>query len=209
MATDDYGNRDMVTVELGRPDKGGALKQDAWRTGKGSLSCHYEGEDYDLVFTQPGLEYANIRFACDEDGEYTMTWSTHNGDFNYLHLIDNMTGADIDCLTTDKYTFTSRTSDYSSRFRLMFGYTGIEENGEDGPSTGSGTDTAFAFIMNGGLVVNGTGFLQLIDLNGRVLTSYNINDTQSMVTLPDIPAGIYVLRLTTENGTRTQKIILD
>ncbi len=209
MATDGYGNRDIVTVELGRPDKGGALKHDAWRTGKGSLWCRYEDEDYALVFTQPGLEYANIRFACDEDGEYTMTWNTQNGEFNYLHLIDNITGADIDCLSKSEYKFTAHASDYNSRFRLVFDYTGIEENGEDGPSTGSGTDTAFAFIMNGELVVNGTGLMQLIDLNGRMLTNYNINDAQSTVTLPDIPAGLYVLRLITENGTRTQKIILD
>ena len=209
MATDGYGNRDIVTVELGRPDKGGALKQDAWRTGKGSLWCRYEDEDYALVFTQPGLEYANIRFSCDEDGEYTMTWNTQNGEFSYLHLIDNITGTDIDCLSKIEYKFTAQASDYNSRFRLMFDYTGIEENGEDGPSTGSGTDTAFAFIMNGELVVNGTGLMQLIDLNGRMLTNYNINDAQSTVALPDIPAGLYVLRLITENGTRTQKIVLE
>ena len=208
-ATDSYGNRDIVTVELGRPDKGGALKQDAWRTGKGSLWCRYEDEDYALVFTQPGLEYANIRFSCDEDGEYTMTWNTQNGEFSYLHLIDNITGTDIDCLSKSEYKFTAHASDYNSRFRLMFDYTGVEENGEDGPSTGSGTDTAFAFIMNGELVVNGTGIMQLIDLNGRMLTNYNINDAQSTVALPDIPAGLYVLRLITENGTRTQKIVLE
>ena len=209
MATDGYGNRDIVTVELGRPDKGGALKQDAWRTGKGSLWCRYEDEDYALVFTQPGLEYANIRFSCDEDGEYTMTWNTQNGEFSYLHLIDNIMGTDIDCLSKSEYKFTAHASDYNSRFRLMFDYTGIEENGEDGPSTGSGTDTAFAFIMNSELVVNGTGLMQLIDLNGRMLTNYNINDAQSTVALPDIPAGLYVLRLITENGTRTQKIVLE
>ena len=209
MATDGYGNRDIVTVELGRPDKGGALKQDAWRTGKGSLWCRYEDEDYALVFTQPGLEYANIRFACDEDGEYTMTWNTQNGEFSYLHLIDNIMGTDIDCLSKSEYKFTAHASDYNSRFRLMFDYTGVEENGEDGPSTGLGTDTAFAFIMNGELVVNDAGLMQLIDLNGRMLTNYNINDAQSTVALPDIPAGLYVLRLITENGTRTQKIILE
>ena len=205
-AADGYGNRDIVTVELGRPDKGGALKQDAWRTGKGSLWCRYEEEDYALVFTQPGLEYANIRFACDEDGEYTMTWNTQNGAFSYLHLIDNMTGTDIDCLSKSEYKFTARTSDYNSRFRLMFGYTGIEEPEVPEPVEGP---ACFAFIMNGELVVNGTGIMQLIDLNGRMLNSYNINDTQSTVALPDLPAGLYVLRLITENGTRTQKIILD
>jgi hypothetical protein len=135
-----------------------------------------------------------------------MTWNTQNGEFSYLHLIDNMTGADIDCLSKNEYKFTAQASDYNSRFRLMFGYTGIEEPEVPEPVEGP---TCFAFIMNGELVVNGTGTMQLIDLNGRMLTSYNINDAQSTVALPDIRAGLYVLRLITENGTRTQKIILD
>ena len=207
MATDANGNRDIVTVELGRPDKGGALKQDAMHSGKGSLWCRYEGEDYALVFTQPGLDAANIRFACDEDAEFTMTWSTHNGEFSYLHLIDNMTGADIDCLSESEYTFSARESDYNSRFRLVFDYTGVEEN-EDGPSTGSGAET-FAYYANGEIHLTDAdddASLQIIDMTGRVIVS---RDGVHTVSTTGLAAGVYVLRLTTANGTRTQKIILN
>jgi hypothetical protein len=208
MATDGYGNRDIVTVELGRPDKGGALKQDAWRTGKGSLWCRYEDEDYALVFTQPGLDAANIRFASDEDGEYTMTWSTHNGEFSYLHLIDNMTGADIDCLSQSEYTFSARESDYKSRFRLVFDYTGLEEN-EDGSSTSTGAET-FAYYANGEIHLTGTpdgkARLQIIDMTGRTIVS---RDGVHTVSTNTMAPGVYVLRLTDGNGTRIQKIILD
>ena len=207
MATDGDGNRDIVTVELGRPDKGGALKQDAMHSGKGSLWCRYEGEDYALVFTQPGLEYANIRFAADEDAEFTMTWSTHNGEFSYLHLIDNMTGADIDCLSTSEYTFSARESDYNSRFRLVFDYTGVEEN-EDGPSTGSGAET-FAYYANGEIHLTDAdddASLQIIDMTGRTIVS---RDGVHTVSTTGLAAGVYVLRMTTANGTRTQKIILN
>ena len=208
-ATDDYGNRDIVTVELGRPDKGGVLKREALRMGKGSLSCHYDDEDYALVFTQPGLEYASIRFACDEDGEYTMTWNTQNGEFSYLHLIDNITGADIDCLSKSEYKFSARISDYNSRFRLMFGYTGIEENEEDGPSTGSGTDEPFAYYANGEIHLMETqdsASLQIVDMLGQVIVN---TDVARNVSTNGMAPGVYVLRMTTKNGTRTQKIILD
>lgn len=204
-ATDVKGNRDMVTVELGRPDRGGAPKQQGLRTSTGSLWCHYEDDDYALVFTQPGLDAANIRFATDEDAEYTMTWSTHNGEFSYLHLIDNMTGADIDCLTTEEYRFSSKTSDYESRFRLVFGYTGIEEPEGDGPSTGSGT---FAYQSGDELVVNGEGRLEIIDMLGRIVRTAQLKGSQSMVPMPRGAAGVYVLRLNGENGTRTQKIVI-
>ena len=207
MATDANGNRDIVTVELGRPDKGGALKQDAMHSGKGSLWCRYEGEDYALVFTQPGLDAANIRFACDEDAEFTMTWSTHNGAFSYLHLIDNMTGADIDCLTASEYRFTSRTSDYNSRFRLVFDYTGIDDHEVPEPVEGPAT---FAYYANGEIHLtstpDATAQLQIIDMTGRVIVS---RDAARHVSTEGLAAGVYVLRLTDGNGTRTQKIILN
>ena len=206
-ATDDNGNRDMVTVELGRPDKGGALKQSGLRTSKGSLSCHYEDEDYALVFTQPGLDAANIRFATDVDCAYTMTWNTQNGKFSYLHLIDNMTGTDIDCLTTEEYKFNSRTSDYKSRFRLVFDYTGVEENGEDVPSTSSGP-SSFAFQMGNEVVVNGEGRLEMIDLLGRIVKTQELHGNQNTVSIPSGTAGVYVLRLENGNGTQVQKIVV-
>lgn len=202
-ATDDKGNRDMVTVELGRPDKGGAIKQGGLRAGKGNIYCHYEDEDYAIAFTQPGLEEASIRFATAEDCAYTMKWNTQNGEFDYLHLIDNLTGLDIDCLTTEKYIFFSKTSDYKSRFRLKFKCS--EEDNEDTSSNASN----FAFILGDELVVNGEGTLQLIDLNGRIVSKEMLHGSQSSVHLPNTAAGVYLLHLTDSNGTRIQKIILD
>ena len=204
---DKSGNRDIVTVELGRPEKGGVPKSKVPATSTGRVSCHYEGESYALVFTEPGLDAANIRFVADEDGEYTMTWNTQNGEFSYLHLIDNMTGADIDCLSTSEYKFSARESDYNSRFRLVFDYTGIEEN-EDGPSTGSGAET-FAYYANGEIHLTDAdddASLQIIDMTGRVIVS---RDGVHTVSTTGLAAGVYVLRLTTANGTRTQKIILN
>jgi hypothetical protein len=205
-ATDDSGNRDMVTVELGRPDKGGALKVHSLHTGKGSLYCHYEDEDYGIVFTQPGLDQASIRFATDEDCAYTMTWNTQNGEFSYLHLIDNITGMDIDCLAKEEYKFTSKTTDYTSRFRLVFGYTGIDE--PEVPEPVEGPTSTFAFQMGNALVVNGEGSLQLVDLNGRVIDSQVLRGTQSTVSLPNMAAGVYVLRLTGKEGTKVQKMVI-
>jgi hypothetical protein len=206
IATDGNGNRDLVTVELGRPDKGGAPKQQALRTSTGSLWCRYEDEDYALVFTQPGLESASIRFATDEDGEYTMTWNTQNGEFGYLHLIDNKTGADIDCLSTSEYKFSARESDYNSRFRLVFDYTGIDDHEVPEPVEGPAT---FAYYANGEIHLTDAdddASLQIIDMTGRVIVS---RDAARHITTEGMAAGVYVLRLTTANGTRTQKIIIE
>ena len=122
--------------------------------------------------------------------------------------ITDMTGSNIDCLQEREYRFTSKTTDYKSRFKLAFEYTGVEEN-EDGPSTGSGT---FAFIMGNELVVNGgpsTGSgaaaLQMFDMMGRQVMTKNVSGVQTTIMLPDVPAGVYILRM----NDRVQKIIIE
>ena len=220
IVTEEGGNRDITTIELGRPEVGGAFKYYDLRLGKGCLYTHYEDQDYAIAFTLPGIDQVGVRFETDEDATYTMTWDMENGEFSYLHLIDNITGSDIDCLQAREYRFTSKTTDFKSRFKLVFGYTGVEENEEDGPSTGSGT---FAFIMGNELVVNcgpstpsagsgtsGTATLQMFDMTGRQVMSTTVSGTQTTTMLPNVTAGVYVLRLSDRiNGTRTQKIVIE
>ena len=48
-----------------------------------------------------------------------------NVEMDYLHLIDNMTGEDVDLLAgastgSATYTFEAKTTDCASRFRLVF-----------------------------------------------------------------------------------------
>ena len=220
IVTEDDGNRDITTIELGRPEVGGAFKYYDLRIGKGCLYTHYEDQDYAIAFTLPGIDQVGVRFETDEDATYTMTWDMENGEFSYLHLIDNITGSNIDCLQAREYRFSSKTTDFKSRFKLMFGYTGVEENEEDGPSTGSGT---FAFVMGNELVVNcgpstpsagsgtsGTATLQMFDMTGRQVMSTTVSGTQTTTMLPNVTAGVYVLRLSDRiNGTRTQKIVIE
>ena len=172
---------------------------------RGKLYCRYEGDDYEIAFTRPGLTEAAIRFETLEDAEYTMTWDTQNGEFTYLHLVDNLTGADVDCLAESEYRFTSRTSDYKSRFRLVFGYTGIDE-----PETPQADDaqSQFAFIMGGQLVVNGEGTLQVFDISGRQVLSTDTHGTQTTLGLPGLAAGVYTMRLTTAGSSKVQKIVI-
>ena len=202
-ATEQNGNRTMVTVELGRPDKGGAAVLKDMHVSRGKLYCRYEGDDYEIAFTRPGLTEAAIRFETLEDAEYTMTWDTQNGEFTYLHLVDNLTGADVDCLAESEYRFTSRTSDYKSRFRLVFGYTGIDE-----PETPEDGQSQFAFMMGGQLVVNGEGTLQMFDISGRQVMSADTHGTQTTLGLPRLAAGVYTMRLTTAGSSKVQKIVI-
>ena len=204
VCTDGKGRNDFATIELDRPEQGGGRKAKGLRSGDASIWFRLGDEDYQIAFAPVGTQSAALRFEAHTDGVYTLRWNMQNADFSYLHLIDNLTGTDIDCLTTDEYRFEAKTSDYTSRFRLVFDFTGVEENDE--PTEGP---TSFAFMMGDELVINGEGVLQMFDLNGRQLFSTEIHGTQATVAMPKVADGLYVLRLTNGNQVRTQKMVIN
>jgi hypothetical protein len=104
----------------------------------------------------------------------------------------------VDLLASPTYTFSSKTTDYASRFKLVF-----STNGEDGPSTGSGT---FAFISDGNIIVNGEGVLQVVDVMGHVVIQ---GDAMNRVSTSGMTPCVYVLRLINDNDVKTQKIIIE
>ncbi len=164
-----------------------------------------DNKDYAVVRTEAQGEMP-VNFRAAENGTYTITVNPEGVEMNYLHLIDNMTGADVDLLAATStgsvatYTFNASTTDYSSRFRLVFA-----ANNEDGVSTGS---TAFAFYSNGTWVINNTGeaTLQVVDVNGRILSNETVNGSVSKAI--NAPAGVYMLRLINGNDVKTQKIVV-
>ena len=160
-----------------------------------------------------------VNFKAEENGTYTLSFSLENMDVDYLHLIDNMTGADVDLLTpagfplykgghgdsnnpqTVSYTFTAKTTDYASRFRLVF-YVCEDANDDN---------EAFAYINNGEIVINEAdalgASLQVVDMTGRVVVSVG-GRTRCVPTSGMMP-GVYVLRLINGDDVKTQKIVVE
>ena len=136
-----------------------------------------------------------VNFKAKENGTYTLTVNPEGVEMGYLHLIDNMTGADVDLLATPTYTFSAKTTDYASRFRLVFSIC-EDANG----------DSAFAFISNGNIIVNGEGMLQVMDVMGRVVYQ---GDAINRVSTGGMTPGVYVLRLIDGDNVRTQKIVIE
>ena len=139
-----------------------------------------------------------VHFKARENGVYTLTvsetFSSQLSAFSYLHLIDNLTGNDVDLLETQSYTFEAKVTDYASRFKLVFA-TGDADNSED-----------FAFISNGNIIINGEGTLQVIDVLGRVIVP--VDGRTRCVPTDAMSAGVYVLRLINGEDVKTQKIVI-
>lgn len=201
MVTDREGRRDYATVELDRPQKGGVVKMKGIHAGDAELAVSMDAEEYSIAFAEGFPEYIPVRFHALVDGDYSLRWDTHHADFGYLHLVDNLTGAEVDCLTESDYVFHATPDDYRSRFKLCFSSSAVEEPMEDDTSS-------FAYLSNGTLVVEGGGQLELFDLQGRLIRAVTMDGYGHRMPVADLARGVYVLRRTNSKQSDIQKIII-
>ena len=178
------------------------------------LGKFYFGEqDAKIYIPQDGKEYAIVHggnqgvmplnFEANENGEYTLTVSeTFHSQLSTLHLIDNLTGADIDLLATPSYQFTARKTDFASRFKLVFRTNGVDNT--------SDSDNAFAYYSDGQIYLVGdedtlNATMQVIDITGRIVVrsvGANVISTNGLV------PGVYTIQMVQNNQVRNQKIII-
>ena len=157
-----------------------------------------DGKDYAVTHAEEQGEMP-VNFKAAESGTYTLSFNTENVEFGYLHLIDNLTGNDVDLLANPSYTFEANANDYASRFKLMFSTNGNDE---------INASEQFAFINNGEIIlngINGSTTVQLFDVTGRMISSTN---GANRISTENMAAGVYMLRLANGNNVKTQKIVI-
>ena len=155
-----------------------------------------EGRDYAVVNAEEQGEMP-VSFQAQENGSYTLNFSSENAEFSYLHLIDNMTGNDVNLLDNPSYNFDARTTDYTSRFKLVYAL------------GNNSSESNFGFISNGNLMIfgiEGEATLQIIDVTGRILSTENFSGSYSKAI--NEANGVYMLRLIQGSDVRTQKIVV-
>ena len=158
-----------------------------------------DGKDFAVVGAENQGEMP-VSFKAEKNGVYNISINAENVAFDYLHLIDNKTGADVDLLETPSYTFKATTNDYASRFRLVFGIT---------TDINDVNVNNFGFYNNGNIVINneGAAILNIVDVLGRTISSQSINGSQN-VSL-NAKAGVYTLQLIQGENVKTQKIVVE
>ena len=168
----------------------------SFRGHQPSLWLEREGQPY-IMMVRDGADIVELNYKAKEHGIHTLKVYSFHSQLSTLHLIDRLTGADIDLLQNPNYRFESSSNDYTSRFQLVFN------------PNGTGNNDDFTFIdADGNLIVNGDGLLQVYDVLGHQLLS---GDVHSAFRIPHsaFPPGVYVLRLTTPERVRIQKIIIN
>ena len=189
-----HGVIDRAIVSFGQSQ---AMRKFQLRNNSSKLYIPMDNIDYAVVNASEMGEIP-VSFKAEKDGTYTLGISKQEFDFSYLHLIDNLTGVDVDLLATTSYVFDAHTTDYASRFRLVF-------------ATGSSVESNnFGFINSSGNLVifgvEGEATLQVVDVMGHILTTENFSGSYEKHL--DVVPGVYTLRLISGNNVKVQKIVV-
>ena len=107
---------DMAKVSFNSSNR---LVKYSLRGNGGKLYIPQNGQDFAVAYAN-GTNEIPVNFKAAENGTYILSIEKENLKLNYLHLIDNISGEDVDLLTMPKYVFQASTSDDAARFRLEF-----------------------------------------------------------------------------------------
>ena len=197
-------NEDKAIVSF---NEGDALEKFVFNKDKAQIYIPQGGKDYAIATVgRDAVRHVStdvpVNFKATENGIYTFRVDAENLELDYLHLIDNLTGADVDLLVEPSYTFEAKTTDYASRFRLVFSVCGDAEGDNN---------ALFAFINNGNIIITADAFdasLQVMDMLGHVLVCRDA-PRASAISITGMAKGMYVLRLIEGEKIWTQKIVID
>ena len=113
--TQGQGKIDQARVRFGEGRNLGKLSL----REKSLVYIPMEGKDLAVAYTGNKGEMP-VSFKAKESGSYTLSFNSEAVNFSHLHLIDTLTGAEIDLLQTPTYTFEASTTDNPNRFKVVF-----------------------------------------------------------------------------------------
>ena len=188
-------NNEYKDVAYAIFDKGQDLTKINHRNAKiQQIYIPKDDENFAIATMADNTQSFNLNFKAMTMGQYTLSFKA-KGEFNYLHVIDRMTGEDIDMLLEGEYSFIGSPQDNEARFIVRLGYLpNYDDNGED----------IFAYQNGNNIIVSGEGELQIFDVMGRMVSTQNVSGTE---TISVNAQGVYIFRLV-GSEIKTQKIVV-
>ena len=187
----------VVDNAIVRFDGGSTLEKFSFRQGSTKVFITEEGKDYAVVNAGHVGEIP-VSFKAERNGSYTMSFTSQEVSFSYLHLVDNLTGNDVDLLANPSYTFNAQVTDFAQRFKLVFA-TGTSADGD-----------SFGFINGMGNLcifgIEGEATIQVIDILGHVITSDTFSGSYERKL--NVAPGVYMIRLINGNDVKVQKMVV-
>ena len=170
-------------------DKGEGLKKINHRNSEVPMVYIPQGDvNYSIATMADNTKAFNLNFKAMTTGKYTLSYKTQ-GEFNYMHIYDRLTGEDVDMLLEGEYSFIGSPNDNDARFIVRLGYA-PDYDSED----------SFVYQNGNDIIVNGEGELQIFDVTGRMVKNTVINGIETIT----MPQGVYIFRL----NENIQKIVV-
>ena len=154
------------------------------------LYINHNDESFAVVDMDDNTRSFNLNFKAMTMGKYTLSYKA-KGNFSYLHVIDRLTGEDVDMLLEGEYSFIAAPGDNENRFIVVLEYLEALET----------LDGTFAYQNGNDIIVNGEGNLQIFDVMGRLIATQRVNGVE---TVNVSMTGVYVFKL----NEKTQKIVV-
>lgn len=155
------------------------------------LYINQDEKDYAIATMSDDTKAFNLNFKAGTIGKYTLSYMAE-GDFDYIHVIDRLTGEDVDMLLEGEYSFISAPGDNENRFIVRLGYMPNNEDTEN---------EIFAYQNGNDVIVSGDGELQVFDVTGRMVATQRVNGVET-ITIPS--HGVYIFKL----NEKVQKIVV-
>ena len=154
------------------------------------IYIHQDDEDYAIATMEDDTKTFNLDFVAKTTGNYTLSVKPE-GKFSYIHVIDKVTGEEIDMLREKEYSFIASVTDDADRFIVCL------EHFDDADGT------VFAYQSGTDIVVVGEGELQVFDVMGRLVAKQYVNGVETW-RAASVQTGVYILRL----EGKTQKMVV-
>ena len=148
------------------------------------------GEKFAIADMNTDTKVINLGFEAKYIAKYTLSLKA-NGNFSYLHLIDKLTGEDVDMLLEGEYSFMASPTDNPERFIVRLEYSEGSESSE----------SSYAYQNGSDIIVSGEGELQVFDVTGRMVKIQRINGVQ---TINLNTQGVYIFKL----NDKVQKVVV-
>lgn len=190
--------KDNVIVNFNEEKMPGFRKLDNFNENIANIYLLQDEKMYGINTYQEDIKEIPIYFDAKEMGNYTISIEL-DGEFDYVHLVDKMTGENVDMLLEKEYSFMARDNDNPGRFVLKL------------TAESSDTDLSdrFVYVNDDELIffgVDDDAQINIYDVTGRSIMNLNC-DANSRINVESLNSGMYIIHAVDNHGIRIQKVV--
>ncbi len=185
---------DNVVIYLAGQEEEGFLKLDNLNKDITNIYVGNNGKRYGIFSFDKDVEEVKLSFEAKHTGSHIISIEPE-GEFEYITLVDNFTGEEINMLN-GRYEFVVYSTENSrERFSLKFGKKATAESKN------------FVYQSGNELIIKAQGTVQIIDVMGRIILTKEINGN-GKIDISNYDKAMYIIRCL-DDQQMTQKIIIN